>query len=116
MAVGCPSMLPPARSLIPPPAPPASSVPSAGSCAASAPRLLPVRLRVEPHADPALVPNIGRAEEGLGIGADQHLLAPRRRLEPDRDPSVAALLHGEDLVLHPERGIAPGLFLGGFGK
>lgn len=78
--------------------------------------LVPVRPVVEPDPDPALVADIRGHEEALGVGADQHLLAALRRLAPERDAAVAALLHGEDLVPHPEGRVAPRLLLHRFGQ
>src|SRR5258708_19853458 len=69
---------------------------------------------VEMDADPALVADIGRHEEAVGIGADQDGLAARRRLAPQRRPTVVAGMHGEDLVAHPEGRDLPGLLLDGF--
>ena len=73
--------------------------------------LAPVRLPVEPHADPALGPDVRRHKEQLRVGADQHGLAAGRRLAPHGDAPVAALFHGEDLVAHAEGRVAPRLLL-----
>jgi len=60
--------------------------------------------------------DIRRPEEGLGVGADQHRLAALGRFEPDREPAVAALLHGEDLAPDAIGRIAPGLLLDRLGQ
>src|ERR1043165_7611687 len=67
-------------------------------------------------ADPALVPDIGRAEEAVVVGADQDLLGARRRLAPHRRPLVVRGVHREDLGTHPEGRDLPGLLLDPLGQ
>jgi hypothetical protein len=76
----------------------------------------PVRSAVELHPYPALVADVGRHEEALGVGADQHHLTAGRRLAPERDAPVAPLLHGEDLAAHAVGRVAPGLLLHRLGQ
>src|SRR5262245_44554310 len=71
--------------------------------------LVPIRFAIEAHAYPAFMADVRRPEEGICIGADQHRLAALGRLEPDREPAVATLLHREDLAAHAIGRIAPSL-------
>lgn len=68
---------------------------------------LPVRLRVEDDADPALRADVRRPEVALGIAPHQRLLRADGRREPDRQMRCAVMVvieHGEHLAFAGEPG------------
>ena len=70
----------------------------------------PVGTPVDPHADPAPLPDIGRPEESHGIQEDHRLLLAERRGQPDREMVGAVMVIvelGEELAFHAPRGLAP---------
>src|SRR5439155_17949 len=78
--------------------------------------LLPRRLPIEPCADPAAWPDIGRREIPVRAIAQREVLLDVRRADPYGGAPRAmmrarARVHGEDLVAHTKRGLAPRLHL-----
>ena len=57
--------------------------------------------KVQPHADPALGPDVLRHEEAIRFGRHQHLLRPWGCLH--RHGGAVLARHHEELVAHPER-------------
>jgi hypothetical protein len=66
-------------------------------------QLVPVEGAVEPDAEPATVPDVGRHEEPLGIALDQHLLHPLRSGAPHREAPVPVVVREH----HQEGPFAP---------
>ena len=69
--------------------------------------LVPVRVDVEAHAEPAPAADVRRAEEALGLLLDELLLDARRRRAPDGKAAVAMVVveehHERLLAAHEER-------------
>ncbi len=57
---------------------------------------------IEANADPAVLADVGRHEEALGVAADEHVLRARSPLHPDGDATVARRHHREHLVADTE--------------
>src|SRR5918999_1372776 len=53
--------------------------------------LVPVERPVEPGAEPAAMADVGRNEESLRVGLDEHLLHSGRGRAPDRKAAVAVV-------------------------
>src|SRR5262245_26523114 len=79
------------------------------------PRVADVR---QDHADPAGGPDVGRAEETVGLGRDEDLLLALRRREPQRDvlDAVMVLLEHREDLRRAEGRRAPGDLLGHAGQ
>src|SRR5207245_5173885 len=74
----------------------------------------PVRPAVEPDADPAPWPHIGRYEESPRVRLHQCRLRVRRRIAPEGETAIAVMVvdeHHEDAVAHAEGRRSPGLLL-----
>src|SRR6185503_1072675 len=75
---------------------------------------LPIGLPVDAHADPALVPDVGRTEEMHWILLDETLLHARPRGKPDGLVlgAVMVRVHLREHLARAPRGLAPGDLLG----
>jgi hypothetical protein len=76
----------------------------------------PVRIAVEDRCDPALVTDVRRPEDPLGLGLDQRRLRTVGRGQPHRDVAAAVVVVVElrvDLVAHAPGRLAPRDLLGG---
>ena len=83
--------------------------------------LVPVAVAFEPDANPTAGTNVRRREEAIRSSVDHQALVHRLRLAPNRMTAASVMVvcvrvHGEDLVLHPKCGLAPGFHFMGFWK
>ena len=77
----------------------------------------PIQFDVQPDADPAVMPDVGRHEEALRLGAGDDFLKALWRFHPQRGAVVHRVAHGENLVAHHERRAADAAFMfDGFGQ
>jgi hypothetical protein len=79
----------------------------------------PVRPPIDPHTDPAALPDVGRPEEALGIREDHRLLLTERRGQPYGEVLGAVMVIvelGEQPSAYAPRGLAPRHLLDGLGQ
>jgi hypothetical protein len=55
-------------------------------------QLDPVETAIETEAQPAPMADVGRHEEPVGLGSDEHFLHPGRRRAPNREAIVAVVI------------------------